>query len=275
MPSGSDGIDERKSQRPTASPVRGAQGVMPFVWAHRGACALAPENTLQSFLVAAELGAPGIEFDVQLTRDGMPVILHDPWLWSDGDSLVLRPSPGELGGFRRLTIAACRWEEIAEVPVEHPDGRREAVPRLEDVLEAVPSWLWLDVELKAGWRYDPRLADIVVFALKRRHERVLASSFDHRVLREVAQVDPELPLLAICHARLVDPAAVAATIPTTMICIDRPFLTAGDVEEWHGVGLEVSVGGPELVDDLEEVLTWPVSGVFLDDPRLAVRPPGA
>ena len=47
------------------------------VWAHRGASAYAPENTLEAFLLAAEQGADGVELDVQLTKDDEIVIMHD------------------------------------------------------------------------------------------------------------------------------------------------------------------------------------------------------
>ena len=47
------------------------------VWAHRGASGHAPENTLPSFELAHRMGADGIELDVQLTKDGVPVVIHD------------------------------------------------------------------------------------------------------------------------------------------------------------------------------------------------------
>jgi glycerophosphoryl diester phosphodiesterase len=219
-----------------------------------------------------ELGAPGIELDVQLTNDGVPAILHDPWLWSNGTELFLRPFAGGPHSLRRVPIAECKWADIEDVPIVHLDGSRELIPRFEEVLEAVPASLWIDVELKAGWRDDPRLVGLVLGCIKRRSERVLVSSFDHVVLKEVAAAEPELPLLAICHARLVDAAGLCASIPASMICIDRPFLTASDVVRWRDEGLEVSVGGGELVEDLVEVCSWPVSGIFLDDPRLVVAP---
>ncbi|HUZ19779.1 MAG TPA: glycerophosphodiester phosphodiesterase, partial [Acidimicrobiales bacterium] len=167
----------------------------------------------------------------------------------------------------RRWVAQCTWAELAAAPLTHPDGSREAVPRFEEVLEAVPDWLWLDVELKAGAIYDPRLTGVVLGCIRRRPRRVLVSSFDHLVLREVAEAEPSLPRLAICHARPVDLVRLLSAIPTSMVCIDRPFLTASDVVRWRKEGLEVSVGGSELALDLAEVLTWPVSGIFLDDPR--------
>lgn len=60
------------------------------VWAHRGASAYAPENTLEAFLLAAEHGADGVELDVQLTKDGEMVVVHDEEIdrVSDGSGFV-------------------------------------------------------------------------------------------------------------------------------------------------------------------------------------------
>lgn len=60
------------------------------VWAHRGASAYAPENTLEAFLLAAEQGADGVELDVQLTKDGEMVVVHDEEIdrVSDGSGFV-------------------------------------------------------------------------------------------------------------------------------------------------------------------------------------------
>ncbi len=52
----------------------------PLIYAHRGASAYAPENTLSAFYLAAEMGADGIEFDVKVTRDGKVIVLHDQTL---------------------------------------------------------------------------------------------------------------------------------------------------------------------------------------------------
>ena len=52
----------------------------PLVWAHRGASGYAPENTIESFRLAIEQGADGIELDVQLTKDDVLVVIHDEWI---------------------------------------------------------------------------------------------------------------------------------------------------------------------------------------------------
>ena len=65
------------------------------VWAHRGASAYAPENTLEAFRLAAEMGADGVELDVQLSRDGELVVAHDETIdrVSNGTGPSLRNCP--------------------------------------------------------------------------------------------------------------------------------------------------------------------------------------
>lgn len=257
-------IDRSRFPRPRDGAGR------PFVWAHRGASAIEPENTIRAFLAAAEIGADGMELDIQLTRDGVPVVIHDPVVWTDGSRLILRPPAAPTTELRPLWMGELDWDELAEAAVVQVDGSEERLARFEEVLEAVPPSIWLDVELKAGWTFDPRLPEVFCACVERRHDRVLASSFDQVALRSAGELDPSIPLLAIVHARPVDLAGMLATIPAAMTSIDRPFLTAEDVASWTAAGIEVSIGGKELVEDLATVLSWPVAGVFLDDPRLAL-----
>ena len=100
----------------------------PYVFGHRGFSGRYPENTMESFEAAIELCCDGVEFDVQLTRDGVPVILHDETLLRTGNvnaavkDLTLSelakstsPTPTNskvrfrLSAFRRLpnTLRAC------------------------------------------------------------------------------------------------------------------------------------------------------------------------
>ncbi len=240
-----------------------AAGEPPFVFAHRGASALEPENTLAAFARAAELGADGIELDVQLTRDGIAVVLHDPALYRAGGVFHLH-DPGDA---ERVLVGSLEIADFA-APTVFPDGSRHPIARFDEALEAIPEWQWLDVELKAGGTYDPRLSDVVAGHLRRRSERTLVSSFDHFVLRELAERAPQIPRAALCDARLIDPRSVLAPIPATMLNLRRSWCTRADVERWRSAGVAVCLYGGEILFDLADVSTWPVSGLFLDDPRL-------
>jgi len=106
----------------------------PLVVAHRGASATHPENTLEAFEAAVRAGAKMVEFDVRLTADGVPVVLHDADVsrTTDGRGLVHELTFEELRRF-----SAGRWE-----------GRRLTVPSLREVLELLSGRAGVDIEVK-------------------------------------------------------------------------------------------------------------------------------
>jgi glycerophosphoryl diester phosphodiesterase len=104
---------------------------LPEIIAHRGNAAEFPENTLQSIASAVELGVKHVEFDVQLTADKVPVVIHDADL--------------ERVGGRPDVVHDMSWAELAETPVGENQrlGNRFAFtypPSLEQVLEALAGW---------------------------------------------------------------------------------------------------------------------------------------
>ena len=118
--------------------------------AHRGASADAPENTIAAFRAAVEQRADAIEFDVRLTRDGVPVVMHDPTLarTTDREDAVAALTLAEL----RRADAGARW--LA------PDGSRPwrgkglIVPTLQEVLRGFPALPML-IEIKCREAQDP------------------------------------------------------------------------------------------------------------------------
>lgn len=133
----------------------------PLVIGHRGASADAPENTLASFALAVEQGADGIEFDVQLSRDGVPIVIHDGTVdrTTDGTGRVTDLT---LAKIRRLTIAG-----------EHP------VPLLDEVFERLGRSTLYNIELKGLKINDGGLSAAVAAAIVRYGvaEQALISSF--------------------------------------------------------------------------------------------------
>jgi len=152
----------------------------PFlIWAHRGASADAPENTLAAFALAEEQGADGIELDVQLSGDGVPVILHDETLdrTSDGRGRVDRLSWAEL---RQLDSG--RWFGA--------EFEGERLPGLAEVLDWAGERLLLNLEVKDSGAARALLQTLRSFP----RARVLVSSFDHGLLAGLRAADPRLPL---------------------------------------------------------------------------------
>ncbi len=150
-----------------------------FIWAHRGASARAPENTLAAFREAAAAGVDGLELDVHLSRDGVPVVIHDDTVDRTTDGC------GEVG--------ALTFREIRALDAGSWFGRQfagESLPTLEEVFRLAGDRLRLNVEIKNA------AAGIAVLALMKRYPRtpVLVSSFDHDLLAALRRQEPELSL---------------------------------------------------------------------------------
>src|SRR5919199_4292991 len=102
----------------------------PLVLGHRGASALAPENTIAAFLLARQLDADGVELDVQLSRDRIPVIIHD--------DTVDRTTDGH-GRVRRLTILELKQFDAGAWKGDRFRGER--IPTLAEVFDALADWI--------------------------------------------------------------------------------------------------------------------------------------
>jgi glycerophosphoryl diester phosphodiesterase len=159
-----------------------------LIAAHRGAREAAPENTLAAFRAAAELGADGVEFDVQLTADGIPVVFHDRTLERVTDGA---------GPLFEQPLAALR--ELDAGSHFGPAFAGERIPTLDEALDAAGGRLALNVELKIhkkGMRERARLAAEVLRRVERRGllERTILSSFDPLALRAARRDSAEIAL---------------------------------------------------------------------------------
>ena len=125
-----------------------------LLFAHRGYHAQAAENSFAAFEAAIKLGVDGIETDVRLSRDGLPVIIHD------------RVTP------RSRAVAELTREEI-ELDIGHP------VPTLSEILAAFPDVLWnIEIKCPEAWPAASR-----ILAQYQRTRRLLVTSFRHDVVK--------------------------------------------------------------------------------------------
>src|SRR5699024_5312243 len=146
---------------------------------HRGAAQVCTENTLASFRRGMDDGAAAIELDVQRSRDGHLVIIHDP--------VVERVA---VAGRTTGAVAELTWAQLSEVELD--GGRR--IPDLASALHlgVIP----LEVEVKAR-AAAAQTAQIVL--ARGAGARAAITSFDVESLRIVREVAPELPLGVISH----------------------------------------------------------------------------
>ncbi|MDR6583403.1 glycerophosphodiester phosphodiesterase [Herbaspirillum sp. BH-1] len=162
----------------------------PRILAHRGGGTLAPENTLAGFRAGLQHGYRAVEFDVMLTRDEVPILMHDP---QRGRTL---PGSGR--------IAETDWAELRELEAgawRAPAFAGERICTLEQCLDfCLEQGIWMNVEIKpAAPEHARRTAELTAQAVARRFAGVtgaalpVLSSFSFEALLAAQETAPQLP----------------------------------------------------------------------------------
>ena len=154
----------------------------PFVWAHRGASGSAPENTIVAFKRAIDLGADGIELDIQLTKDDEIVVCHD--------EKIDRTSDGK-GWLKDYTLEELKAFNFNQ---QFPEYGPQPIPTMREVLELIkPTNLVIDIELKTSVIYYEKLEEKIVELIKEyeMEDRVNYSSFNHYTCVHLHEVNPD------------------------------------------------------------------------------------
>lgn len=193
------------------------RGDKPFILAHRGCRARAPENSMVAFRLALEQGADVIETDLRITRDRVIVCMHD--------AKVDRTTDGT-GRVDQLT-----WPEIKRLQVRGKNGlaySETRVPAFVDVLEALASRTYLALELKTPAFTQSADVKLLLKTLEDYDalDRVIVISFSQRALRCVEEAGAPFPL---AHIAVVNPwpsARYPMVGPWWPLLILNPFYVA-------------------------------------------------
>jgi glycerophosphoryl diester phosphodiesterase len=155
----------------------------PLVLGHRGASAYAPENTLTAFNLAFEQGADGVELDVTLTKDGIPVVIHD--------DTVDRTTNGH-GDIRLMTLDQVKELDAA---YKFDQYRGEKIPTLDEVMRAVGKRGIVNIELKGKSVQADGLEEAVLVVIEQTGtaDNVIISSFNPFALYRMSVLNPRLP----------------------------------------------------------------------------------
>jgi glycerophosphoryl diester phosphodiesterase len=258
-------------------------GRRPLRIAHRGASARAPENTLAAFAAAIADGADAVELDVQRTRDGVPVVLHDPTLdrTTDGTGPLAATT---LSALRRLDAGA--WFD--------PRFRGERVPTLEEALECVRGRCGLNVELKIaparGGTLRSRarrsreeaalLAEAVAGVLEqvRFDGFLLLSSFSAAALRAARAAMPRARLALLASRRMTGLGATHRALALEAVNLHLRLATRRRFGAARRLGLGILVWAVDDLENLRRVEDLGADGIMTDDvtlfDRLAPAPEG-
>ncbi|MEM6527761.1 MAG: glycerophosphodiester phosphodiesterase family protein [Chloroflexota bacterium] len=157
----------------------------PLVFAHRGAMAYAPMNTMAAFELAVEQGADGIELDVWMCMDDIPVVIHD--------FTVDKTTDGE-GRIGSMTLDEIKALDAGSWFSEDFAGQR--IPTLDEVFEAVGQQVFINVEVKSTNINNENIVYHVLESIRNNNmsDRVIVSSFNPFVLRPMYKAASDIAL---------------------------------------------------------------------------------
>lgn len=238
---------------------------MTKVFAHRGASGYAPENTLPAFGLAEKQGADGIELDVQLTKDGQIVVIHD--------ERIDRTSEGT-GYVRDYTL-----EELRQMSFDNHMEQYKGVkiPTLREVLELVkPGRMQVNIELKTGIFWYPEIEEKTVKLVRDAgmEDRVVYSSFNHYSVQKVRSIDSRAETAYLFSDVICDVEKYAAKTGVDGLHPAVYHLYMSDfLEQYKKSGLKVRVWTVNREADMKKFMEADLEAVITNypDKALSVR----
>ncbi|MEI7816082.1 MAG: glycerophosphodiester phosphodiesterase [Desulfuromonadales bacterium] len=246
--------------------LNSSQCSSPLIIGHRGASLDAPENTLESFCLAWDQDADGIEADFHLTSDNQIVCIHDETTGRT-TGVDLRVADTTLEKLRRLETGIWKGVEWAGV----------LMPTLDEVLAALPNRKWLFIEIKCGAEIIPRLK-FVLQASGQSSERIRLLSFSAELIAELKEQLPEWSACLLCDYRhairdnTYPPSRedVLETISRSgadgLASANRKPLDRYMVETLHGLGREVHVWTVDYPEEAKQLRALNVNSIMTNRP---------
>ncbi|MDP3560538.1 MAG: glycerophosphoryl diester phosphodiesterase [Legionellaceae bacterium] len=231
------------------------------VIAHRGASGYAPENTMASFEKALAMGATCVEFDVMLSEDGQPFVIHDT---------SLRRTTNGKGDVGLSSAAYISSLDAGTWFSEEYSG--ETVPRFQDLL------LWLaqhptmqaNIEIKPYPGQLEQTTDIILSAIKQYWPSTkalpLVSSFEYEALERCISVAPAIPRGFLMHYWDKDWLAKATAIQAYSIHCNHRLLSMARVSAMHEAGHMVLAYTVNKKSIGEKLFAMGVDAVFTNYP---------
>ncbi len=233
---------------------------MTKIFAHRGYSAVFSENTMTAFVEAEKAGADGIELDVQLTKDGEPVIIHD--------EKVDRTTNGK-GLVKDFTL-----NEIRKLNADKREGKNEPIPTLTEVLEWLQTnQLICNIELKNG-TYPYEGMEEKVIQLVRScglQERIIFSSFNHYSLVYCYRLAPEIEIAPLYSGRIFMPWIYAKSLRARAIHPNFKGLTDDIIKKSMESDIAVRPYTINKTGDMEHLFKLNCSAFITDDPVKAIK----
>nr|WP_315243539.1 glycerophosphodiester phosphodiesterase family protein [uncultured Flavobacterium sp.] len=218
--------------------------------AHRGAKAYEPENTLQAFQKALDLNSDGIELDVHLSSDGHIIVMHD--------ETIDKMTNGK-GDINTYTLAELKSFLIAD---------EFQIPTLNEVFDLVNKNCFINVELKNADTSKNVVSLIEEYITEKgwNYDHFIISSFDWNALKEVHNLNSNIPIGVLTEEDLDTALAFAESIQAKAIHPDFHLLNADNVRKMQEKGFWVLPWTVNVEEDIQKVKSYNVNGIISDFP---------
>lgn len=222
--------------------------------AHRGDSGAAPENTMPAFAATTDAGAEYFEIDVRLSKDGVPVVIHDKTVdrTTDGAGLVAQMTVDEL---RALDAGAWFAESFADTKI----------PTLEEVLAHVAdSDTDVVIEYKGTWSRSAIETTVDMIAAAGLERNVITQSFSKKTVANIAKAAPGLPVGWLTET--IDASIVSTAQQIGADAVNPRRASAHSVGLAHRAGLGVFVWTHDADPDWETLTAIGVDGIITNRP---------
>lgn len=250
-----------------------------LIIAHRGSSALAPEHTMLAYEIAQQADATYIEIDLQMTKDGVLIAMHDEKVdrTTDGTGFVLSYTLEEL-----KLLNAGKWFNIAYPDLANTEFDNLPVPSLEDIFSYFGDKVNYYIEMKSPKIYDGMEETLISLLhkynldqVKGKFPKVIIESFDEDSLAKVHKLEPKLPLIQLLSFR--EEAALssedyyrlntfASGIGVNINAVNKDF-----IQEVQQNGLQVHLYSINNELDMKKALNLKANGIFTNNPDAMVK----
>ena len=232
---------------------------LPKITAHRGASGDAPENTLAAIRLAANQGAKWIEVDVNISRDGVPVLHHDDGVerCSDGHGLVIEHPAAYL-----RSLDSGSWYS--------PEFNGEVIATLDECLDtAIELDLSINLEIKpsSGWEIPTTDQIGKLLSSRRKLPDIVISSFSHLALQRSFELLKEIPRSSLFLVAPPDWQSLTQEVEASNIHVhSNSLLDKATVQSFHDSDLGVYCYTVDSISEAAALFDIGVDGVFTNYP---------
>lgn len=273
----------------TSSPTASALPSGFDLQAHRGGRGETTEESLRAFAKSIELGVSTLELDIVITKDGQPLVWHDPVIEAEkcsdtGPAVAGDPQYPYVGKLvHELTLEQIRTLDCGKRLAEFPDAevvRGNRIATLPDVFALADSYragVRYNVETKVEADHPDQSAepqefvDVILATVRAagKVDRVEIQSFDWRTLPMVRAAEPSIPLVALYEDQTSDAVSRALLVGADILSPDYKLVTGKPyVDHAHSLGLKVIPWTVNDADAMREQIGYGVDGIITDYPTL-------